>query len=134
MGTGGEDQRGRLIEALELMRVRADKARSWRDAYRTFGALVNREGYVPISTRLGLLELSFLARARDDVLAFARLGLRIAELHRPREADGVTSDPSSPILRCRSCMVRWPCSTYRAVADAVAGGQDATGDRWPEET
>jgi hypothetical protein len=56
---------------------------------------------------------------REDTIAFAELGLRLLELHQPRDADGISSDPDSPIRRCRACMWRWPCPTFRAIEEAV---------------
>jgi len=64
------------------------------------------------------------AEVTDDAAAEVLLGgraLRLLELHRPRDAGGITSDPSNPIRRCRSCMWRWPCPTFRAFSDALGG-------------
>jgi hypothetical protein len=81
--------------------------------------LVNREGFVPVQAKLSREDLRFLASARDDVTAFSELGLRLLDLHQPRDAGGISSDPGSPIRRCRACMWRWPCPTFRAVEEAV---------------
>lgn len=61
--------------------------------------------------------------ARDVILAFTRLGLRLLGLHRPRDAGGITSDPAHPILRCRSCMWRWPCPTFQVIVEAFDRGR-----------
>jgi hypothetical protein len=80
---------------------------------------VNREGYVPIRTRLSREDLIFLTGARAEVISFTELGLRLVELHQPRDAGGISSDPDNPIRRCRACMWRWPCPTFRAVEESV---------------
>jgi hypothetical protein len=116
----GDAQRGLwLRERLEAIHARAEKSSSWRGVTQYFSRLINREGYVPIKTRLSREDLAFLAGARDDAIAFADLGLRLLELHQPRDAGGISSDPDNPIRRCRACMWRWPCPTYRAIEDAL---------------
>lgn len=108
------------------------KASSWRAAAEPLRALVNREGYVPVSARLAAEDLDFLAEAREELLGFSELGLRLLDLHQPRDAGGISSDPAHPILRCRSCMWRWPCPTFRAMAEAFAyRGRDASDDPEP---
>jgi hypothetical protein len=121
MGGRTEDAQRRLWlqERLEAIHARAEKASSWRGVTQYFSRLINREGYVPIHTKLSREDLVFLAGARDDAIAFAELGLRLLELHQPREAGGISSDPDSPIRRCRACMWRWPCPTFRAIEDAL---------------
>ncbi|WP_067450929.1 hypothetical protein [Actinomadura macra] len=109
----------RLRERLETIRARSEKSTSWRSSTRYLYRLVNKHGFVPVRTRLAREDIAFLAGARDEVIAFADLGIRLLELHRPQEAGGITSDPDSPIQRCRACMWRWPCPTFRAVDDAV---------------
>lgn len=103
---------------METIQIRTDKATSWREVTRPLRTLLNREGYVPLKTRLAVEDLDFLAEARDDLLGFSELGLRLLDLHQPRDAGGITSDTAHPILRCRSCMWRWPCPTFRAMAEA----------------
>ncbi|GAA2684262.1 MULTISPECIES: hypothetical protein [Nonomuraea] len=110
--------RQRLREHLEAMLIRADKAASWREETGRLRGLVNHDGFVPIRTRLSTEDLDFLADARDDLLTFTELGLRLLDLHQPRDAGGITSDHAHPILRCRSCMWRWPCPTFRAFSDS----------------
>ncbi|MQY05235.1 hypothetical protein [Actinomadura macrotermitis] len=118
---GGADLRAaRLRDRLETIRVRSERAGSWRASTHYLSGLVNGAGYVPVRTRLTRADLTFLAGARDDVLAFAELGARLLDLHRPQDAGGITSDPTRPIRRCRSCMWRWPCPTFRAI-DEVLG-------------
>lgn len=117
-----DPQRRWLRERLEGIQTRSAKASSWRDSAGPLRSLVNREGYVPISAKLAVEDLDFLATARDDLLCFAELGIRLLDLHQPRDAGGITSDPANPILRCRSCMWRWPCPTFRAMSDAFPPG------------
>ncbi|MFF5208557.1 hypothetical protein [Streptosporangium sp. NPDC000396] len=113
-----DPQRQRLREHLESMITRTEKATSWHDAANSLRGLVNREGYVPIRTRLASEDLDFLEGAREELLGFATLGVRLLDLHQPRDAGGITSDLAHPILRCRSCMWRWPCPTFRAMAES----------------
>ncbi|WP_062430670.1 hypothetical protein [Herbidospora daliensis] len=119
-----DPQRRRLRERLEVIQIRTDKASSWRDAVRPLRYLLNREGFVPIKTRLASTDLDFLEASRDDLLAFSELSLRLIDLHQPRDAGGITSDTAHPILRCRSCMWRWPCPTFRAITEAFSIGHD----------
>jgi hypothetical protein len=115
----GDTQRLWLRERLEAIQARAEKSSSWRSVTQYFSRLINREGYVPIKTKLSREDLAFLASARDDAISFAELGLRLLELHQPRDAGGISSDPDSPIRRCRACMWRWPCPTFRAIEEAI---------------
>jgi hypothetical protein len=112
-------QRIWLRERLESIRSRSEKSSTWRSATHYFSRLINDEGYVPIKTRLSREDLIFLSSARDDMIAFTELGLRLLELHQPRDAGGISSDPDNPIRRCRACMWRWPCPTFRAIHEAV---------------
>lgn len=116
---GADPRETRLRERLETIRARSEKSSSWRASTQHLSRLVNRSGFVPIRTRLSREDLVFLAGARDEVLAFADLGMRLIDLHRPQEAGGITSDPDTPLRRCRACMARWPCPTFRAVAEAL---------------
>jgi hypothetical protein len=109
----------RLRERLEAIRVRSEKSNSWRSSTQYLSRLINKTGFVPIRTRLSREDLTFLAGARDEVIAFAELGVRLLDLHQPQDAGGITSDPDSPIRRCRACMWRWPCPTFRAIDEAV---------------
>jgi hypothetical protein len=70
---------------------------------------------------------AFLAEARAQMLGFAELGLRLIELHQPLDAGAVTSDPSAPILRCRSCMWRWPGPASRTLAEVLDGNRGRSG-------
>jgi hypothetical protein len=115
----GDFQRNRLRDRLESIRVRSEKSTSWRSPAQYLGRLINREGFVPIRTRISQEDLSFLTNAREDMIAFAELGLRLLELHQPRDSGGISSDPGNPIRRCRACMWRWPCPTFRAIDGAV---------------
>jgi hypothetical protein len=110
---------GDLREHLETVRLHAQRASSWLETSSHYARLVNRDGVVPVTARFNAHDLAFLAEARAQMLGFAELGLRLIELHQPLDAGGVTSDPSAPILRCRSCMWRWPCPTFRTLAEVL---------------
>lgn len=109
---------------METILIRTDKAASWHVEAARMRRLVNHEGYVPVRTRLSVEDLDFLSGAREDLLAFAGLTLRLLDLHQPRDAGGITSDAAHPILRCRSCMWRWPCPTFRAMSEAFGPAPD----------
>jgi hypothetical protein len=115
-----DPQRAALREHLDAVRVRAASASSWLEASEHYARLLNRDGVVPVTARFNLDDIEFLGRAREEVLGFAELGLRLLELHAPLDAGGISTDPSSPILRCRSCMWRWPCPTFRMLTDALS--------------
>lgn len=121
--TGGErpDPRCRRVrDRLEGMRIRAEKSTSWASVMHYLPRLINREGFVPVRAKVSREDIAFLRFARDDLIDFAELGLRLLDLHQPREAaSGVSSDLDNPVRRCRACMWRWPCPTVRAVEDAV---------------
>jgi hypothetical protein len=114
-----DPRQGRLRERLETIRIRSEKSSSWRSSTQFLSRLINREGFVPVTTKLSREDIAFLAGARDDVIALAELGIRLLEMHQPRDAGGISSDPDNPIRRCRACMWRWPCPTYRAIDEAV---------------
>ncbi|MEV5573512.1 hypothetical protein AB0L06_26005 [Spirillospora sp. NPDC052269] len=116
---GADPRELRLRDRLESIRTRSEKANSWRSATRYLGQLVNRSGFVPIRARLSREDLTFLSGARDEVMMFTELTLRLVDLHRPQDAGGITSDPNNPIRRCRACMWRWPCPTFRAVEESL---------------
>lgn len=109
-----------LREQLDAVRVRAASASSWLETSVHYARLLNRDGVVPVTARFTGDDIEFLGRAREEVLGFAELGLRLLELHAPLDAGGISTDPSSPILRCRSCMWRWPCPTFRMLTDALS--------------
>lgn len=118
-GRPDDPRRARLRERLEIIRSRSQKSSSWRSITHYFTGLVNREGVVPVKARLTREDLRFLASARDELIAFCDLGLRLLDLHQPRDAGGISSDPANPIRRCRACMWRWPCPTVRALEETV---------------
>jgi hypothetical protein len=128
-----DSQRRQLRERLEGIQVRTEKASSWRDAAEPLKPLINREGYVPVSARLAGEDLEFLSEAREELLVFAELGIRLLDLHQPRDAGGITSDTAHPILRCRSCMWRWPCPTFRAMTEAFTSRDQGGGPPVPDE-
>ena len=114
------DQRAAdLREQLEAVRLGAAAAASWLESSRHYAALLNGDGFVPVTARFDAQDLAFLGSAREQLLRFAELGLRLAELHQPLDAGGITTDPASPILRCRSCMWRWPCPTFRVMSEVL---------------
>jgi hypothetical protein len=115
-----DPQRVSLREHLDAVRVRAANASSWLESSVQYARLLNRDGVVPVSARFTRDDIEFLGQAREEVLGFAELGLRLLELHAPLDAGGISTDPSSPILRCRSCMWRWPCPTFRMLTDALS--------------
>jgi hypothetical protein len=123
---GGQDEppedptRVILRKHLDALRVRAANASSWLETSVHYARMVNRDGVVPVTARFSRDDIEFLGRAREEVIGFAELGLRLLELHAPLDAGGISTDPSSPILRCRSCMWRWPCPTFRMLTDAVS--------------
>jgi hypothetical protein len=117
------DERAELLrQYLETVRLRAQGAASWLESSSQFARLLNRDGVVPVTARFTADDLAFLAQAREELLEFAELGLRLAELHQPLEASAITSDPASQFQRCRSCMWRWPCPTFRILDEVLAEG------------
>jgi hypothetical protein len=114
-----DQQRARIRADMEGLRSRAEAASSWLESSRHYSRLINRQGVVPVSARMTPGDLAFLAEAREQVLQFAELADRLIDLHQPLDAGGITTDPSSPIRRCRSCMWRWPCPTFSILAEVV---------------
>jgi hypothetical protein len=106
-----------LREHLEEIGRRAAGATSWLESSEHYARLLNAEGFVPVTARFDARDLKFLGRAREDLLAFAELGSRLADLHRPLDGGGASSDPARPVLRCRNCMWRWPCPTFRLLME-----------------
>ncbi len=117
-----DERRDALRQYLETVRVRAEGAASWLQTSRHYEQLVNRDGVVPVKARMRAEDLAFLAGAREEVLRFADLGLRLAELHQPLEGSAITSDPAGQFQRCGSCMWRWPCPTFRILDEVLADG------------
>jgi hypothetical protein len=122
-GTGwtpdGDRQRDRIRDEMAERAARATAASSWLQSSRHYRRLINRDGIVPLSARMTVGDLAFLAEAREQVLQFTELTVRLIDLHQPLDAGGITTDPSSPIRRCRSCMWRWPCPTFSILAEVV---------------
>ena len=114
-----DQQRARIRAEMEGLRSRAESASSWLESSRHYGRLINRDGVVPVNARMTPGDLAFLAEAREQILQFTELADRLIDLHQPLDAGGITTDPSSPIRRCRSCMWRWPCPTYSILAEVV---------------
>jgi hypothetical protein len=115
-----------LRRYLEAVRQRAGGAASWLATSRQYAQLINRDGVVPVTARFSPGDLAFLANAREELLRFADLGLQLAELHQPLEASPVSSDPDGQVQRCRSCMWRWPCPTFRLLDEVLAPGLEPT--------
>ena len=88
---------------------------------RHYARLLNRDGVVPVTARMTAERSRLPGEAREEMLSFTELGLRLLDLHQPLEASAITTDPSSPFRRCRSCMWRWPCPTFRILAEVVSG-------------
>jgi len=114
-----DQQRTRIRGDMEGLRSRAQAASSWLESSRHYSRLINREGVVPLNARMAPGDLAFLAEAREQILQFTELAGRLIDLHQPLDAGGITTDPSSPIRRCRSCMWRWPCPTFSILAEVV---------------
>ena len=127
-GAPAPDRRlAELHERLEEIRRRAAGATSWLESSEHYARLLNAEGFVPVTARFDARDLMFLGRAREDLLAFAELGARVADLHRPLDGGGASSDPAHPVLRCRNCMWRWPCPTFRLFIELVGDRGQAPG-------
>jgi hypothetical protein len=118
-GPEADPREARLRERLEAIRARSAKSSSWRSSTQYLSRLMNRDGFVPVKARLAREDLLFLAGAREEVIMFAELGVRLLDLHRPQESGGISSDPASPLRRCRACMSRWPCPTFRAIDETL---------------
>ncbi|GEM_PF-508493 len=126
-----------LRQRLSALLDRAERASPWRGRLTPLRALVNRDGYVPVRARLTVEDLDFLASAREEVLSLSGLLLRLLDLHQPRDAGGITNNGPHPVLRCRSCMWRWPCPTFRALSDTIlrpAAHPDGSGRAEPAGT
>ena len=115
----GDRQRDRIRDDMEGLRCRACFASSWLESSRHYQRLLNRDAVVPLTARMTAGDLAFLAEAREQILHFTELAARLLDLHQPLDAGGITTDPSSPIRRCRSCMWRWPCPTFSVLAEVV---------------
>jgi|CZKW01.1.fsa_nt_gi hypothetical protein len=114
-----DERTGTLREQLEAIRLRTGGAASWLESSKHYARLINRDGFVPVTARFYAQDLVFLSRAREELRGFAELGLKLIELHQPLDAGGITSDPAAPIQRCRSCMWRWPCPTFRTISEVL---------------
>jgi hypothetical protein len=115
----GDQHRDRIRDDMEGLRARATSAASWLQSSRHYQRLLNQDGVVPLTARMTAADLAFLGEAREQILRFTELTARLIDLHQPLDAGGITTDPSSPIRRCRSCMWRWPCPTFSILAEVV---------------
>jgi hypothetical protein len=111
-----------LRQHLEGLRLRAQGAASWLESSDHYLQLLNREGFVPVTAKFTAEDLAFLASAREELLRFTELGLRLAELHQPQEVSAITSDAAGQFHRCGSCMWRWPCPTFRILDEVLSDG------------
>jgi hypothetical protein len=114
-----DEQGARIRDDIEGLRLRASVAASWLETSGHYARLINRGGVVPVTARFSREDLMFLGEARGQMLRFAELTLRIIDLHQPGDAGGLSTHPSSPIQRCRSCMWRWPCPTFSIVTEVL---------------
>jgi len=112
-------QRDQIREEMGALSDRALAASSWLQSSRHYSQLVNRDGVVPVTARMSASDLTFLAEAREQMLRFSELTVRLIDLHQPLDAGGISTDPASPVRRCRSCMWRWPCPTFSILAEVV---------------
>lgn len=112
-------QRDQIREEMGGLSDRALAASSWLQSSRHYGQLLNRDGVVPVTARMSASDLTFLAEAREQMLRFSELTVRLIDLHQPLDAGGISTDPASPVRRCRSCMWRWPCPTFSILAEVV---------------
>jgi hypothetical protein len=111
-----------LRQYLEGLQLRAQGAASWLKSSGHYEQLLNREGFVPVKAKFTTEDLAFLANAREELLRFTELGLRLAELHQPEEVSAITSDMAGQFHRCGSCMWRWPCPTFRILDEVLSLG------------
>ena len=109
---------------LDGVRRRAQCATSWRQASKDYARLINRDGVVPVKARFTAADLAFLATAREELLRFADLAMQLAELHQPLDAAAISGEPAPQFPRCRSCMWRWPCPTFRILDAVLTAGQE----------
>lgn len=99
----------RLKLCIESIRDRSAQAVPWGP---------ETVGIPPRAAQNALVQISsvaFYANAREEVAAFAEVCLNLLELHRPREA-GALDGAGATVHRCRSCMLRWPCPTFRGLS------------------
>jgi hypothetical protein len=121
----GDGRAETLRQYLEVVRRRAAGAASWLTTSQHYARLINREGVVPVRARFSAEDLAFLANAREELLRFADLGLRLADLHQPLDEGTSPGDPGGgQFPRCRSCMWRWPCPTFRILDEALTEGPE----------
>jgi hypothetical protein len=115
-----DPHRVKIRGQLDALRVRAENASSWLETSEHYARLANHDGVVPVTARFSRDDIEFLGQAREEVLGFAELGIRLLDLHAPLDAGGISTDPANPILRCKSCMWRWPCPTFRMLTDTLS--------------
>jgi hypothetical protein len=113
-------------QCLEAVRQRAQCATSWLQTSKDYARLINRDGVVPVKARFTADDLAFLATAREELLRFADLGMQLAELHQALDAAAISSEPGPQFPRCRSCMWRWPCPTFRILDAVLTAGKEET--------
>ncbi|GLU46454.1 hypothetical protein [Nocardiopsis ansamitocini] len=111
--TGRLDEHERLRMYLEGVRERAATAVTWRPE------LI--EPFSPSGTEAPTrrTDTSFHASARQEVSALAEFCLTLLDLHRPRDAGGISSAPAAAMRRCNCCMLRWPCPTVQEMSQLL---------------
>ena len=57
--------------------------------------------------------------AREDLVGFAELGLRLLDLHQRIDLAPGLGEPAEVVPRCLSCMWRWPCPTFLTLAEIL---------------
>src|ERR1700735_4662981 len=78
-----------LREDLESLRLRVEGAASWLKTTSQYVRLLNREGFVPVTAKFTVEDLAFLANAREELLRFTELGLRLPGPPPPHEGKPV---------------------------------------------
>jgi hypothetical protein len=108
---------------LEAVRTRARTASSWLHSSGHYARLINRDGVVPLTARFRAEDLAFLAKAREELLCFAELGLRLADQHQPLDTWPAGGEPASLVQQCAGCGCRWPCPTFAVLDEVLADWQ-----------
>jgi hypothetical protein len=111
-----------LRDRLRAARRCAANASSWAGLRRRLLPLLNRDRVVPVSARLTDEDLCFLDGAREELLVLTGVALRTSDLHRPLEDSGTGCDATGAGPRCKNCMWRWPCPTFRILSQILERG------------
>jgi hypothetical protein len=115
-----------LNEHLAEIRRRAAGATSWLESSEHYARLLNAEGFVPVTARFDARDLMFLGRAREDLLAFAELGARVAAgpaATRPiPSCAAVTACGAGPARRSGCSSSSWATAARRREPSSGNGG------------